>query len=1245
MNFLQVIGKIRKEVPDNTERGRCFEKICKAFLKNDPRYKDMFSDVWTWDEFPERKEADTGVDLVAREASGGYWAIQCKFYDPEHTLDKSQIDSFFTTSGRYGFSRRVIISTTDNWTKNAEQALEGQSIEVQRWGVRQMSGSPVEWENIYKPDEIITREKKKLRPHQQEALTNVVNGFKEADRGQLIMACGTGKTLVSLKIMENIVPENGNVLFLVPSISLLSQALNEWASEAETGQRNFAVCSDSQVGKDRNSEDIRAHELAFPTTTDHKVLAQKLKEESHGRVNIVFSTYHSIDVVSKAQELGAPEFDLVICDEAHRTTGVEKNPEDASYFHKIHNADSIKAGKRLYMTATPRIYSDSAKEKAREYKVGYFSMDEEENYGREFHRLNFSEAIKKDLLSDYRVLVLAVNEEHISATMQSQLATDSELNLEDTAKIIGCYKGLKKEISNTEAAEEMDMSPMRRAVAFCNTIKNSKYITETFEKTARAYVVGNAEESTFKCEFKHVDGKQNSLVRDRMLGWLKEDPLEENGNSCRVLSNARCLSEGVDVPALDAVMFLNPRKSVVDVVQSVGRVMRKTEGKQYGYVILPVVVPVDVPADEALQDNKRYQVVWEVLQALRSHDDRFNTTVNKIELNKTLPDQIRVIGVGFEPNAERNRVDAITDETQIQMRLDLDKLREAMFARIVEKCGDRRYWEKWASDVSVIAERNVLRIRELLGGEDCAGLFSDFLSGLRASVNPSITEGEAIEMLSQHLITKPVFNALFEDYRFTEQNPVSKTMQGVLDLLESRNLDAGTESLERFYDSVRERAGGIDNAEGRQKIIIELYDRFFKTAFPRMAERLGIVYTPIEIVDFILRSAENLMRKEFGKGLTDEGVDILDPFTGTGSFMVRLLQGDFIKAEDLRRKYEKELHANEIVLLAYYIAAINIEEAYHFCSKERYKPFAGMLLTDTFQMSEEHMYQKTFAPENAERAERQGKRNIRVIIGNPPYSAGQRSENDANKNFNYPKLDKRIKDTYAKYSSATYLGSLYDSYIRSIRWASDRIGDEGIIGFVSNGYYIDGRAMDGLRKCIEDEFTSIYCFNLRGNIRKNMQNKKAGEGANVFGQASMTGIAVTLFVKGANKTGKCEIYYHDIGDYLTQKQKLEKIKEFESVENVNWKRIEPNERYDWINQRHPEFEKWLPLGDKSNKKKEVSVPSVFSAYSAGIKTNRDVWTYNYSKTKVEEHMKSMIEFYNSELERYKELAITPPPPN
>lgn len=705
----------------------------------------------------------------------------------------------------------------------------------------------------------------------------MLNGFAEADRGKLIMACGTGKTFTALKIAEQVAP-TGHVLFLVPSLSLMSQSLREWTAESARPLHSLAVCSDTSIGKrttktDDDKGDITTSDLAFPATTSARQIVQQhhaihtmaAHRKTVAQMTVVFSTYQSIQTVSEAQKAGLPKFDIIICDEAHCTTGVTLSGEDESHFVKVHDADFIKGKKRLYMTATPRVYGDEAKVKAGEADTVLCSMDDSAVFGEELHRLGFGESVSKSLLSDYKVLVLAVDEKYVSKTFQRQIAdANNELNLDDAVRIVGCWNGLAKRFDQsisaadgTSAELQGDLSPMRRAVAFSRSIKDSKAFVEKFGQIVAAYreTHPNAE-NLLDCKLDHVDGTFDALKRNARLDWLKAASPE---NTCRILSNARCLSEGVDVPALDAVLFLNPRKSIIDVVQSVGRVMRRAEGKKYGYIILPIGIPADVPAEEALKDNEKYKVVWQVLQALRAHDDRFNATVNQIELNQQRPEVIQVIGIGGDdPNSED---DSQSDgDSQPKLREvqgafafpQLEEWKDAIYARIVLKCGDRRYWESWAKDVAVIAERHTARIRALLasGEPRHKEAFAAFLAGLRDNLNPSISEDDAIEMLSQHVITRPVFDALFENYAFTQHNPVFQAMQTMLDTLHDQALEKETAALEKFYASVR------------QRVVIELYDKFFRTAFPKMAERLGIVYTPVEVVDFIIHSVEDVLRHE-----------------------------------------------------------------------------------------------------------------------------------------------------------------------------------------------------------------------------------------------------------------------------------------------------------------------------------------------------------------------------------------------
>ncbi|MEU4368220.1 DEAD/DEAH box helicase [Micromonospora chersina] len=1259
-----VIKAIRDHSSSNRDRGTRFEALMLQYLSTDPQWTEQFSRVWMWADWPgtEHDKRDVGIDLVAQDReTGGYCAIQCKFYESSHTVEKADIDSFFTASGKGGFTRRLIISTTDKWNVHAEAALADQQIPVTRIGLEEIAQSPVQWHmpTLDHRFEMTLRAKKSPLKHQLEAIEDVFARFAEHDRGKLIMACGTGKTFTSLKIAERLQRERAvageaertTVLFLVPSIALLSQSLREWSYESEVTLRAFAVCSDTKVGKQRaatgDDNDMATYDLALPATTDpDRLIEQMASVEAEPGLTVVFSTYQSIGTVAAAQSKGLSRFDLILCDEAHRTTGVTLAGHDESSFVRVHDDTYLGGDRRLYMTATPRIYNEDTKSEARNADALLASMDDETTYGPEFHRLGFGKAVEQGLLTDYKVLILTVDEGRVAKTLQQGLAGgDSELRLDDAAKIIGCWNAMAKRTGTFADGSGFaeGEAPMKRAVAFARSIADSTAIAKRFTEVVDAY--DDADDEVLRCEVEHVDGTFNTLRRNRLLDWLKQDPGPANA---RILSNARCLSEGVDVPSLDAVLFLHPRNSVVDVVQSVGRVMRLAPGKNYGYIILPVAIPAGMAPEKALADNQRFKTVWQVLQALRAHDDRFNATVNQIELNKNKPDNkigIGSIGPGDESVGDRDgsstadsadaaKAKEAQSAKHIQEALfSVTDWREAIYARIVDKVGQRQYWEDWARDIAQIADRHVTRIKAALTLPEKRSAFEEFLSELRININPGVNESDAIDMLAQHIVTKPVFDALFKDYGFAEYNPVSKAMQRMLDILDDQGLDAESKKLDEFYQSVRVRAEGIDNHEGRQRVIVELYDKFFKTALPKTADALGIVYTPVEVVDFIIRATEQALEKHFGRSLSDEGVEIIDPFVGTGTFPVRLLQSGYIKPVDLLRKYTSELHANEIVLLAYYIAAVNIEAAFHDLAGGEYRPFEGIVLTDTFQLAEgtAKLDGMDVLEGNSQRAKKQQKQDITVVIGNPPYSVGQGSQNDDNRNMRYEVLDQRIQDSYAARSAATLKRNLYDSYIRAIRWAADRIKDEGVVAFVTNGGYIDGNSYDGLRKCLIDEFDAIYCYNLRGNQKDGDWRR---EGGKIFGEGSQTSIAILILVKSRQSARSDHpLRYQAVGDYLSREEKL-RIIAGQNLETVDWQAIAPNVEGDWINQRNQRFATYLPIAQKDQASPEIS--AVFGFHSNGIVTGRDPWAYNFSKHKLLTNMKSMIDFYNSEVQKFEE---------
>ncbi|EJF96775.1 hypothetical protein MEI_01506, partial [Bartonella vinsonii subsp. arupensis Pm136co] len=915
----------------------------------------------------------------------------------------------------------------------------------------------------------------------------------------------------------------------------------------------------------------------------------------------------------------------------------------------------------LYMTATPKIFTDRLKRKADLSDTVLASMDDETLYGKQLYHYTFAEALEHKLLSPCKVIILVVNETEVSESIQ-RLITDKnyELILDYRTKIHGCYRALTKMDLKIDLGD--DPNPMRRALAFCKDIKTSKRICKRFnskkmKENLLALHESHKETPPLNCTFAHIDGTISAKDRNKLLDWLKEDAGE---NTCRVLTNVRCLSEGVDVPALDAILFLHPRKSQIEVIQAIGRVMRRAEGKKRGYIILPVGIPAGISPVKALENNPKYDVIWQVVNALRAHDEGFNKIIHHMSIKQDVSYALDIVVPSQKAPSEDTTV--VIDDLPIHSKaehsgldigsptyesfhaykpeeeLDLfSQCPDVIRATIVKKSYDPSYWKRWATNVADLAQNHITRLTEVLtkSETETRRVFNDFMTELRSNLNATISEENAIEMLAQHLATRPVFDALFEGHQFVQENPVSCALQRVLNILDKVTLNEESQDYRTLSRSIQFYTRGITSLEAQQNLIVELYNEFFRYAFPRTVEKLGIVYTPIEVVDFIIHSVDDVLRKEFGQSLGSRGVSILDPFTGTGTFITRLLHSNLIKPEDMEYKYRYDIHANEIVLLAYYIAAINIEATYHGLTKSNYIPFKHIGLTDTFQMLEEKNLLQGLFKENSEYLEHQKKLNIEVIFGNPPYSVGQKSENDNAKNTPYPLLDKRISETYVAHSKASLMQSLYDSYIRAIRWASDRIKDRGIIGFVTNAGFVDTKSMDGLRKCLVEEFSSLYIFHLRGNQRTSGELSRK-EGGKIFGSGSRAPIAISILVKNPESKQRGKIYFHDFEDYLTREEKLKSIKDFGSIDGITrsnrgWKIITPDKHGDWINQRDESFKTFLAIGVKKGHDKKL-----FDTYSCGISTSRDAWTYNSSHESVVKNMKNMIAFYNSEVKRFNE---------
>ena len=1266
-----LLNEYRTLATSEREKGAMFEELTRQFLLHDARFAHQFKEVYLWSEWPERQTGDTGIDLVAIPAdeNAGLVAIQCKFYAPGHTVHKRDIDSFLTASGKAPFTRRILVDTSGTaWGKNSQDAIEGQHIPVSRITLADLRDSDIDWRtySLGSRQAPTTRERKVPRDHQVRARSAVMAGFDTSDRGQLIMACGTGKTFTSLIIAREFMEREGGsarILFAVPSLALLKQTLDDWSVEVDSAFTAWAVCSDTKVSARSDAPADSTVDLPIPATTDAQRLALSLAANNDAEgLQVVFATYQSIEVIHQAQELAGEtwrDFDLVICDEAHRTTGAKLTTTNESAFTKIHDDAFIRRSKTLYMTATPRIFAENAKSKASQKDVILTSMDDKDTYGPVFFRLGFGQAVKEGLLTDYKVIILTVSEEEVSQKYQLIAEMDGELNLDTAAKLTGCWNALaKRKNPGSDVDYGSDCSPMRRAVAFCRDIKASKQVTDQFPDLVNGASglsnLTNADASdNLQVECSHVDGTMNAAVRAREMAWLTEGAGTDEEPVCRILTNARCLSEGVDVPTLDAVLFLSPRNSQVDVIQAVGRVMRRAEGKDFGYIILPVAIPAGMSPEQALDDNERFKVVWQVLKALRSHDERLDAAINSMELNGQGPENIIVDTVSLASDkrnsdplegssTEPGGQDPLATGVQGHLALLPSDWKEAVFGRIVKKVGSSLYWVDWSKDIATVAKRYIHLINQLLEDPQRQSAFQDFVKALQTTLNPAVDRNAAVEMLAQHMLTAPLFEAMFPDHSFSKQNPVSRAMNTIVEMLASHSMfENERTSLDAFYQAMIERIEAVHTLAGKQEIMRTLYDRFFSQAFPSMSERLGIVFTPVEVVDFIIRSADDAMRTAFNQTLADPGVAIIEPFAGTGTFVARLLQLGVIPPEALERKYLQEIFANEVVLLSYYIASINIEQVYHQVRAEQgmdegYVEFPGMTLTDTFQLHEDdgtmlEGFEGLAA--NNERARAEKAAPITVVIMNPPYSAGQKSANDNNQNLAYPRLDERIKNTYAAKSTGANKNSLYDSYFRALRWASDRIGQRGVIAFVSNSSFVDGNSADGVRLSLQEEFSQIFIYDLKGNARTSGERRRR-EAGNIFEEGSRTGVAITVLVKDPEYVGSAEIFYAEAEDYATRQEKLNQIQDYASIAGINkaeaFRHIKPNKHGDWISIRDEHFATFQEIGNKSLKGKE-STPAVFRQFSRGLETSRDAWCYNFSHDVVAANMQLMIANYNSQL--------------
>ncbi len=689
----KLIKEKLQAIPNLRHKGSLFEKISKQFLlEHDSANEYESIDLW-YDWELRGKERDKGIDIVITTSNKECIAVQCKFH--QNSISYNDISPFLTQLqsgvGEVRFKKGIIISTS-NLTSEALKAIEqirstGMGIDIDEITEEDFIYSRIDWEKFdptKTEDEIPLCDKKKPRSHQIEAINATKEYFSSPKntRGKLIMACGTGKTYTSLKIMESLDPKI--TLFLAPSIALLSQTFREYAQEKSEPFYASIVCSDDKTGQSNKNkskdetDDIKFSELPLkPSTRLEDILSTYEKAQKENKRFIIFSTYQSALRIKEAQEAGLNGIDLIICDEAHRTVGAmysSNERDDKNAFTLCHSDENIKATKRLYMTATPKVYSESSKAKAKESDNVIYSMDDADTFGEEIYTLNFERAIALDLLTDYKVIILAVRSENLSGVTNSVNKKISQLEAQGTkldkklinnefvCKIVGTHKGLAKQdliVLDEKNKEDNDLKNKRdtfvsqRAISFCKSIQTSKNIKDSFETIMECYDEELKKKSfkNLKISIDHIDGTMNCKDRLEKLEELNEF----QPNTCKVLSNARCLSEGVDVPALDSIIFFDGKSAMVDIIQAVGRVMRKAKNKKRGYIILPIALEESEikNLDEAV-NNTNFKNIWKVIKALRSHDP-------SLVDEATFKEKIKIFGSddGKKQNDEKTLFDAI----------------------------------------------------------------------------------------------------------------------------------------------------------------------------------------------------------------------------------------------------------------------------------------------------------------------------------------------------------------------------------------------------------------------------------------------------------------------------------------------------------------------------------------------------------------------------------------------------------
>ena len=1171
LSFTRLLEEMRKKATSTKHLGDMHEAACREFLKYSPDYR--------WTHVAKPKTPDRGIDLLATDRDGEVWAIQCKCHEDKLHYDGNVTNLWVEAKVQNIPENRCIIMTASLPTNTLEKQCQKTGVHIIT--AYEMNG--LDWQTFdLKTSKLVPPEHKpqKMKSHQQEAFDECIKKFDEYDRGQLIMACGSGKTLVAQRVSET-VAHKGRVLYLIPSISLAKQTrssfLENYIGDSRMPPSILVVCSDKSAAK--SDEDISVVSLPGAVSTSPEYIIKWLDSHKQG---IVFCTYQSAHI------LKGQEFDIAIFDEAHRTTGkLDKT------FAFAHDDKNIKCKKRLYQTATPRVYTRGGEIK------DVVDMSDENIFGPVFYQLTFSQAIKRGILADYKVLAFEMDMEDIAKEdNETKDEYNETANMEYRTKLRSVYNALIRQSKNGK------INPLGKVMVFHNSIRASKNFAGDIKSEDESILNKGQFEVEFarfanvykdltvgiKVKAAHVDGTSSAAERKAKLDVLKDS--DKDPTDIRIVSNVRCFSEGVDVPDLNAVVFFEPRKSVIDVIQSVGRVMRRKSGKEkIGYIIIPVAMSKDAALGRIQREKTQssFEILKQVSLALRAHDDRIENWLRNMSL--MIPGENRVVSTSSSSSNTRvlrgSNIEYNDGRQQQQLPVP-NVITDAGCMLYAMELNAGFYWDEYGHDLGISAAK----VRVWLEGQSrYAGLLYTLHENLQAVIGDTITLVQSTEVLAQHVVLRELFETLFPNSKNSVATALDATAAKIkwgAELNDAKNLHK-----EMQKDKINDI---LKNTSMRRNLINKVYENFF-VGFDKLQAKT-IVYTPTELTDFIIKSVDHILKKEFDADLgTCKDVRILDPAAGTGAFLTAVMNHCHdvgTTFQHMSKLYTKRINFSEIKLLAYYVACANLEMTYQQLQGRRHR-FKNGILADTLtippdkNIPEQTKLTDMYWKKVQSRRNVQRDRDIRVIVGNPPWSGGARTADEAITKVEHPLVEGRIRETYMERipDNVTMKRGVLNEYLKFLRWCSDRIGESGIIGFVIPNSWLTASVGGGVRACLLEEFSDIWVYDLRG------QRGKTGDGNSIFGNSGTeggktVGVCVAFFVKKSNISRPCKIHYSGVlEDDFYCEQKRDRVSSLGSIQHVkDWKLIKPDKYHNWLNQQQgmDRWEQFIPLGTLDAKK-------------------------------------------------------------